>query len=236
MPVTRARLVTEPTNDYEPLVRAAATGDEQAIERLLMRAQEAAFRFSLLVCGHAEDAEDVMQDALLKTYRYVGRIRKPEAFRAWLFRTVRNACLIKRRRRVDEPARVLSLDEGARGPDGPAAPIDVADTAKGPDELAFNAWLGVRLRRALQTLRPADRMIVLMREMEGLSTREVASITGLSEANVKTRLHRARVLLQQSLETTASRPLPAVVARRARLRIRQLTEGRPARSAPTSVN
>ena len=188
--------------DYEPLVRAAAGGDEQAIERLLMRAQEVAFRFSLLVCGHAEDAEDVMQDALLKTYRYVGRIRKPEAFRTWLYRTVRNACLIKRRRRVDEPARVLSLGDGGIGPEGPVGPIDVADSAKGPDDLAINAWLGRRLRRALRALPPGYRMIVLMREMEGLSTREVASITGMSEANVKTRLHRARVLLKQSLETT----------------------------------
>jgi RNA polymerase sigma-70 factor (ECF subfamily) len=190
--------------DYEPLVRAAAGGDPKAIEQLLMRAQEVAFRFSLLVCGHAEDAEDVMQDALLKTYRYVGRIRKPEAFRAWLFRTVRNACLIKRRRRVDEPARVLSLEEGdGSGKRGePHERIDAADRRKGPDELAINAWLGRRLRKALTTLGPGDRMIVLMREMEGLSTREVASITGMSEANVKTRLHRARVLLRQSLEAT----------------------------------
>lgn len=215
MPVACGRRpVTKPKNlnlykegggssvDYEPLVRAAAKGDGKAVEDLLMRAQEVAFRFSLLVCGHAEDAEDVMQDALLKTYRYVSKIRKPEAFRTWLFRTVRNACLVKRRRRVDEPAHVLSLHDGGDGPDGPGEPIDAPDRSKGPDDLAINAWLGRRLRKALGTLRPGDRMIVLMREMEGLSTREVASITGLSEANVKTRLHRARVLLQQTLETT----------------------------------
>ena len=185
---------------YEPLVRRAVSGDEAAMERLLMRAQEVAFRFSLLVCGHAEDAEDVMQEALLKTYRYVGRLKRPEAFRTWLFRIVQNACIVKRRRRVDEPARITSLDEGVAGVDGEPTPIDVRDEAKGPDELAINAWLGRRLRRALAALAPRDRMIVLMREMEGLSTREVASITGMSEANVKTRLHRARVLLRQHLE------------------------------------
>src|SRR5438045_9289097 len=83
---------------YAALVRMAATGDRDAMERLLMRAQEVAYRFSLLVCGHPEDAEDVMQDALLKTYQYVSRIEEPEAFRTWLYRTVRNACLMKRRR------------------------------------------------------------------------------------------------------------------------------------------
>jgi RNA polymerase sigma-70 factor (ECF subfamily) len=186
--------------DYEPLVRAAAAGDEQALEQLLMRAQEVAYRFSLLVCGHVEDAEDVMQEALLKTYRYVGQIEQPEAFRTWLFRTVRNACLMRRRRRVDEPARVLSIDGGDRDPgEHRMAAVDVADRTPRPDEAAMNKWLGGRLRAALASLPPAYRMIVLLREMEGLSTREVASIAGMSEANVKTRLHRARVMLRERL-------------------------------------
>ena len=70
---------------YASLVREAATGDRGAMERLLMRAQEVAYRFSLLVCGHPEDGEDVMQDALLKTYQHVGRIEQPDAFRTWLW-------------------------------------------------------------------------------------------------------------------------------------------------------
>ena len=185
--------------DYAPLVRDAARGDRQAIERLLMRAQEVAFRFSLLVSGHVDDAEDVMQDALLKTYRYVGRIRNPAAFRTWLYRTVRNACLMKRRRRVDDPARLVSLDAEPGSPEGRAT-LDVRDEAKTPDEIAMNNWLGRRLRQALRTLPPGYRVIVFLREIEGLSTREVAKLTGLSEANVKTRLHRARMLLREQLE------------------------------------
>lgn len=186
---------------YAGLVRAAAAGDATAMEQLLIRAQEVAFRFSLLVCGHAPDAEDVMQDALMRTYRRVGTIKDPAAFRTWLFRTVRNACLMKRRKRVDEPARVESLDEphGSGQADGTSTPRDVATGGKGPEELALNAWLGRRLRRALATLPPAYRMIVLLREMEGLSTREVADVTGMTEVNVKTRLHRARVMLREAL-------------------------------------
>ena len=165
-----------------------------------MRAQEVAFRFSLLVCGHAEDAEDVMQEALIKTYRYIGSIERPEAFRTWLYRTVTNACRMKRRRRVDEPAHLMSLEAGDDGPDGSRGGIDVIDEARRPDEVAMNRWLGKRLRRALDALPPPYRYVVLLREVEGLSTKEVAKITGMSTDNVKTRLHRARVMLRGHLE------------------------------------
>lgn len=189
-----------PSDDYADLVRLASAGDNAAMEQLLIRAQEVAYRFSLLVCGHPQDAEDVMQDALIKTYKHVGSIKDPTAFRAWLFRTVRNACLMKRRKRVDEPSRVESLDAPAPvGTDGGSVSRDVASAGRGPDDLAMNAWLGQRLRRALATLPPAYRMIVLLREMEGLSTREVAKVSGMSEDNVKTRLHRARVMLREAL-------------------------------------
>ena len=165
-----------------------------------MRAQEVAYRFSLLVCGHPEDAEDVMQDALLKTYRYVSRIAEPEAFRTWLYTTVRNACLMKRRRRVGEPAHLVSIEQGLASTDGTTARVDVADRARPADQLLMDAWIDGRLRKALAALPPTYRLIVVMREIEGLSTREVSKIAGISEGNVKTRLHRARILLRRQLE------------------------------------
>lgn len=163
-----------------------------------MRAQETAWRFSMTVCGDAGDAEDAMQEALIKTYRYASRIREPEAFRPWLYRTVRNACLMSRRKRAGEPSRLQSIDELLR---------DSAETAgsrlphpgKDPEQLAGNAALQRRLHRALRALPPPYRAIVFLREMEGLSTREVATALGISEDSVKTRLHRARLALQSSL-------------------------------------
>jgi RNA polymerase sigma-70 factor (ECF subfamily) len=163
-----------------------------------MRAQEVAWRFSTSVCGHADDAEDAMQEALIKTYRYVGRIREPGAFRPWLYRTVRNACLMGRRKRAGEPARLQSLDEVRSGPDGRTRP-DAPHPGKNPEQLADNAGLRRRLRKALRTLPAPYRAIVFLREMEGLSTRDVATVMGISEDSVKTRLHRARVQLQADL-------------------------------------
>jgi RNA polymerase sigma-70 factor (ECF subfamily) len=186
-------------SEYAGLVKAAASGDRGAMEALLVRAQEVAYRFSLLVCGHPEDAEDVMQDALLKTYQHVGQISEPAAFRTWLYTTVRNACLMKRRRRVGEPATFVSVERGIDRDGGPV-PVEVADSSRPVDQRLVNGWLDGRLRQALNHLPPSYRMIVVMREIEGLSTKEVAAIAGVSESNVKTRLHRARLMLRKLLD------------------------------------
>jgi RNA polymerase sigma-70 factor, ECF subfamily len=189
-------------DEYTGLVRAASAGDAEALERLLMRAQEVAWRFSTSVCGHADDAEDAMQEALMKTYRYVGHIREPGAFRPWLYRTVRNACLMGRRKRAGEPARLQSLHEVVSA-GGRHMFTDPPDQGKTPEQLADNAALRRRLRKALRALPGPYRAVVFLREMEGLSTREVAQVMGMSEDNVKTRLHRARVQLQAILNSGA---------------------------------
>ena len=167
-----------------------------------MRAQEVAYRFSLLVCGRPDDADDAMQEALLKTYRYAARIREPEAFRAWLYRTVRNACLIHRRKRTHEPEYFVPLDDGAGDGDGRERQVDAVDPAHGPEEQAITASLRSRLARSLAAVPRPYRVVVVLREIEGLSTREVADVLGISEANVKTRLHRARLLLREQLEAS----------------------------------
>lgn len=186
--------------DYAALLRAAQGGNQAAMERLLMMSQEIAYRFSLLVCGHADDADDAMQEALLKTYRHATQIKDPGAFRTWLYRTVKNACLISRRKRVGEPARLHSLDGDSMSVDGVAQPLDIEDPGRRPDQVLENTRLRRALDRALQTLTPENRLIVFLREVEGLSTRDVAAVVGISEANVKTRLHRARLSLRERLE------------------------------------
>jgi RNA polymerase sigma-70 factor (ECF subfamily) len=172
------------------LVRLAGGGDAAALDRLIRRAQEVAARFSNSVCGHAGDAEDAVQEALIKTYRHVSRIRDPEAFRPWLYRTVRNACLMGRRRRAGEPPRLQSLED--------ATPPSIG---KDPEQLAGNAVLRRQLRRALRDLPAPLREILFLREIEGLSTREAARVVGISEDNVKTRLRRARLHLQSRLDS-----------------------------------
>jgi RNA polymerase sigma-70 factor (ECF subfamily) len=189
-------------DDYAVLLRRLQRGQRDALETLLLRAQEIAYRFSLNVCGSAADAEDAMQEALVKTYRHAASIREPRAFRTWLYRTVKNACLIGRRRPAGHPGHLLSLDE--LGPaHGRGAVPEPADTSPPADEVVMTDLVRRRVRRALAALPPNYRLMIFLRDMEGLSTREAAEVAGLSEANVKVRLHRARLMLRKALEERA---------------------------------
>lgn len=190
------------TDEYPALVRAAAGGETRAMEQLLMRAQESAYRFSVMVCGRTPDTEDVMQDALLSTYRHAREIREPEAFRAWLYRTVRNACLISRRRKVGQPSRMQSLDDTAGGGSGSLGD-DLPSPGASPEQATHAARQRDRVRRAIAHLPASQREVLVLRDLEGLSTREVAKVIRISQDNVKTRLHRARVALRAALENGA---------------------------------
>jgi RNA polymerase sigma-70 factor, ECF subfamily len=204
------------------LAKRATAGDREALEQLLFEAQSVAWRFSRTVCGHTEDAEDAMQEALVQTFRYISRLRDPEAFRPWLYRMVRNACLMSRRRRVGEPRHLLPLEDLLPTQD-PTRHVDALAAGKNPEQLVVNAALRRRLARALAKLPPAFRMIVFLREMEGLSTREAAAALGVSEDTVKARLHRARLFLQRELAATDGRPASG----RGNVRRRRASGGRP---------
>lgn len=192
--------VTVP-DEYAGLVRAAASGDPDAMERLLVQAQASAYRFSVMVCGRTDETEDVMQEALVSTYRHAKAIRDPEAFKAWLYRTVRNACLLNRRRRVAEPAHLLSLDDQGHFDDPHV--VEPQAECQSPEDALDEAARREQLRKALLRLPGTQREVVVLRDLEGLSTREVADVVGISEDNVKQRLHRARVALRAVLEDVA---------------------------------
>jgi RNA polymerase sigma-70 factor (ECF subfamily) len=184
------------------VVERAIAGDRRALEHLLVEAQELAWRFSMAVCGQPQDAEDAMQEALARTYTHVRQLKDPVLFRPWLYRTVRNACLMSRRRRVDEPQHLLSIDDpAAQSRTATRTSRDLRAPLRSPEDAAVNARLRRGLNAALAKLPAPFRAVLFLREMEGLSTSETAETLGMSEANVKTRLRRARLLLQKELAT-----------------------------------
>jgi RNA polymerase sigma-70 factor, ECF subfamily len=184
------------------LARELAAGNLAAFDEFVESFRTRLFQYSLLVCGHREDAEEVAQDTLLKVFENFDQLREPEHVRAWVFRIARNACLMKRRKSVFAPTQELSLDElmPARGQAGGERKLEIADWSSLPETEVLRAELKAVLEDAIGGLPEIYKTVLLLRDVEDLSTGETASILEVSEDVVKTRLHRARLAVRQSLD------------------------------------
>jgi RNA polymerase sigma-70 factor (ECF subfamily) len=175
------------------LARALVAGEPLAFERFVGHFRSKVFHYSWLMCGRPEDAEEVAQETLLKVFENFGQLRQPERVRSWVFRIAKNACLMQRRKSVFAPAHELSLG------DLPPAE-DVAGQARPPDLDLLRSELRNVLDRVIAELPPAYRAVVLLRDIEELSTEETAQILDLTADVVKTRLHRGRLAMRQTLD------------------------------------
>lgn len=181
--------------------RRLLAGDASAFTPFVESFQSRIFQYTWLMCGHREDAEEVAQDTLLKVFESFDQLRDPEHVRAWVFRIAKNYCLMKRRRSVFAPERELSLDEllPTPGENSETRRIQVRDKGALPDEKVLQAELGEELQSALRELPDIYRSVVLLRDVEGLTTAEAAEVLEVSEDVVKQRLHRGRLALRKRL-------------------------------------
>jgi RNA polymerase sigma-70 factor, ECF subfamily len=175
------------------LARAVMAGEPRAFDRFVEHFRSKVFHYSWLMCGRPEDAEEVAQETLLNAFEHFDSLREPERVRSWIFRIAKNACLMQRRKSVFAPAHELSLDELPPG-------IELAGDARPPDAEFLKTELRAVLDRVVAELPPVYRAVVLLRDLEELSTDETAQILDLSVDVVKTRLHRGRAALRQKLD------------------------------------
>ena len=171
--------------------------DSHAVERALDLLQDTVFSFSMKVCGQREDAEDTMQEVLVKSLPYLQKFESPRALLVWLYKVAKNRCLMSRRKSKFAPTRQLSLDELM--PDRMELARLARQTPPTPESLAIQTQQAARLRQAIQELPANYRIILVLRDMEWLSDEEVAEITGLRPGNVRVRLHRARLFVRKKL-------------------------------------
>ena len=186
--------------DELALARELMAGDPGAFERFVDLYHGKIFRYSFSMCGQREDAEEVAQETLMKAFENLAQLREPEHLKSWVFRIAKNACLSKRRKSVFAPVRELSLEELRPQRDGESGELDIADWSALPESAAQNAELRAALDQAVQALPDLYRAIFLLRDVEEMSTAEAAHILGVSEDVVKTRLHRARLMLRGALD------------------------------------
>lgn len=180
--------------------RRLLAGDESAFTPFVESFQQRIFQYTWLMCGQREDAEEVAQETLMKLFESFDQLQDPSKVRSWVFRIAKNFCLMKRRRSVFAPEREYSLDELLPGEeDGTLARFQPADGGESPDDRLLRSELGERLREALGELPEIYRSVVLLRDVEEMTTSETAEILEVSEDTVKQRLHRGRLALRKML-------------------------------------
>lgn len=184
------------------LARQLISGEPGCFDRFVEHFRAKIFHYSWLMCGHREDAEEVAQETLLKVFENFDQLREPERVRPWVFQIAKNACLMKRRKSVFAPSRELSLDEFLPAMDkaGGHGKIEIADWSLLPDRQVLQSEMKRVLERAIGELPENYRSVILLRDVEELSTIETAHILDLTEDVVKTRLHRARLAVRQKLD------------------------------------
>jgi RNA polymerase sigma-70 factor (ECF subfamily) len=182
-------------DDEARLVSAAKAGDATAFEELVNRYERKIFRLGMNITQNREDAEDVMQEAFLKSYTHLDRFQGDSRFYTWLVRIAVNEALMKLRKR--RPNQV-SIDEPLN--DGEDAIFrEIEDWGPSPEQKFAQTELNQILDSVIAELDPIFRVAFLLRDVEGISTEETAQILGISEAAVKSRLLRARLKLRQKL-------------------------------------
>ena len=186
--------------DIEQAVQLLRRGDDAALEEALTLLQNTVFSFSMRVCGQREDAEDTMQEVLVKSVPYLPKFESPKALVVWLYKVAKNRCLMNRRRSKFAPKQELSLEELM--PDRKELETLSAEGSVNPEMFAIRSEEAGRLREAIQRLPSQYRIVLVLRDMEGLTDEEVAEITGLRSGTVRVRLHRARLFVRKELTKT----------------------------------
>jgi RNA polymerase sigma-70 factor (ECF subfamily) len=190
----------EVRSEIEQAVLLLRRGNDAALEEALALLQNTVFSFSMRVCGQREDAEDTMQEVLLKSVPYLPKFDGPKALVVWLYKVAKNRCLMSRRRSKFAPKQDLSLEELM--PDRRELEKLGADGSINPEMFAIRSEEAGRLRAAIQRLPPQYRIVLVLRDMEGLTDEEVAEITGLRSGTVRVRLHRGRLFVRKELMKT----------------------------------
>lgn len=173
----------------------------EAIEEAIGLLQNTVFSFSMKMCGHREDAEDTMQDVLFRSLKHLSKVQEPNALAAWLYTVTRNRCHRIRRGHSDAVQKRISLDD--------LMPDDeelrrLLDASGGPEQAAIYAEQNHLLHEAVLRIPTALRMVLVLHDMEELTSEQIGQILDLQRGTVRVRLHRARLAVRKEMSLILS--------------------------------
>ena len=198
------------------LLRRLRDRDERAFRELLEMHRDRVYNITFRMLGNRAEAEDVAQEVFISVFKTIDTFREESKFSTWLYRVAVNHCknrikYLARRHDRDRD----ELDENSQQANGAilGAPVRAAQ----PDRALEGAQMEKLLQEAIGNLDDDHRIVVVLRDVEDLSIEEICEITGLPDGTVKSRLHRARLVLRKKLQRHVSgealpSPLPAAPA------------------------
>lgn len=171
-------------------------GDFNAFERIVKKYEARIYSHCLKFLRNQEDAEDVLQETFLQAHRALESFRGESAFSTWLFKIATNGCLMRLRKK--KKVNFVSIDKPLEF-DGFKLQREIVDWSKNPALLHSNDELKHALDRIIGTLPEDKRVVLSLKDIEGFSNIEIGQILGMSVAAVKSRLHRARLIVRDEL-------------------------------------
>jgi RNA polymerase sigma-70 factor, ECF subfamily len=189
-------LMNEEINKEPFSVEALKEGDRIEFARLVEAYSPNIYRLALKMLDNPQDAEDILQETFIKAFRNLDSFNGRSKVSTWLYRIATNEALMLIRRRKPD---AISLQEPVERIEGEQEPLQILDWCCLPEEELLSAEVRRQLDKAVERLPHNLRLVFLLRDIEGLSTRETAEVLNLSETAVKTRLSRARLRLREEL-------------------------------------
>jgi RNA polymerase sigma-70 factor (ECF subfamily) len=170
----------------------------EGVEEAIGLLQNTVYSFSMKVCGHPEDAEDTMQEVLFRSIGHLAKIDSPQQLAVWLYTVTRNRCWRMRRKPAHAPARMLSLDELM--PSYEEIGLLLQDGGIGPESSLLRSEKHQLLHQATLRIPASLRIVLVLHDMEELTTEQVAQILDLRQGTVRIRLHRARLTVRKEMK------------------------------------
>jgi RNA polymerase sigma-70 factor (ECF subfamily) len=169
----------------------------EAVEEAIGLLQNTVYSFSMKVCGHREDAEDTMQEVLSRSLGHLAKIQEPQQLAVWLYTVTKNRCWRMRRKPSHAPLHTFSLDELM--PDEAELGRLLQDAGESPEGNVLQAEQHQLLHQTILRIPARLRIVLVLHDMEELTTEQVAQILDLTQGTVRIRLHRARLSVRKEM-------------------------------------
>lgn len=185
--------------DEKELIKKCKEGDTESFSLLVLMHEKKIFNYALRMLKNENDAEDASQEAFLRAYKKIDSFNGASQFSTWLYTIVNNVCLdmLRKKQRTGESTHI-SINQSTT--DDEEYELQIEDTSPGPYEMAKRSEAGRVLEKAIASLSPEHRAVIIMRDINGLEYDEIAKITKTSLGTVKSRISRARISLRKILE------------------------------------